>query len=147
LPPAALPLAALLLAATAGEASAGGARLQVFFAADFKDQAYQQAVYQKVAGSWRRPDRQPEAGSKAVVIAVIQKDGKAPEPSLHHPSGSQVWDDAAVAAVRNASPFPPLPKTYAPAGVEVHFHFESVDEGGPAARRTAREGPAGTARP
>lgn len=111
----------------AGAVLAAGARLQVFFAADFKDQAYQQAVYQKVAAAWKRPPKNPRAGNKTVVIAVIQRDGKAPEPRLHHHSGTEAWDTAALDAVKNAASFPPLPRTYAPASVEVHFHFEYVE--------------------
>ena len=108
-------------------ALAAGARLQVFFPADFKDQAYQQQVYQKVAGAWRRPAGHPKAGGKSVVIATILRDGKAPEVRLHHPSGSQAWDEAALAALRTAQPFAPLPKSAPRTSVEVHFHFEYAE--------------------
>ncbi|MGH9750491.1 MAG: energy transducer TonB [Candidatus Polarisedimenticolia bacterium] len=117
---AALAAAALL----AGAAVAGGARLQVFFAADFKDQDYQQVVYKRAGAAWRQPAAHPKAGSKSVVMATILRDGTAPGPRLHHPSGSKAWDDAALAAVGRAQPFGPLPKGYAPSSVEVHFHFE-----------------------
>jgi len=100
-------------------------QLKVFFAADFKDTLYQQKTYKKVALSWRRPADTPRPGSKAVVIAVIQKDGSIPEPVLHYRSGSDTWDAAALDAVRKAAPFDPLPKGYARPSVEVHFHFES----------------------
>ena len=106
---------------------AAGASLQVFFPADFKDQAYQQTVYQKVAGAWRRPAGHPKAGGKSVVIATILRDGKAPEVRLHHRSGSQAWDEAALAALEAARPFAPLPKSYTPTAVEVHFHFEYAE--------------------
>jgi TonB family protein len=117
-------VAAIAAALSIGVATAGGARLQVFFAADFKDQAYQQAVYKKAGAAWRQPAAHPKAGSKSVVIATILRDGTAPGPRLHHPSGSKEWDDAALAAVGRAQPFGPLPKGYAPSSVEVHFHFE-----------------------
>jgi protein TonB len=106
---------------------AGGARLQVFFPADFSDQAYQQKVYGKVAGSWRAPAEHPKAGGKSVVIATIVRDGTAPDVRLHHRSGSKAWDEAALATLHRARPFAPLPKRYSPASVEVHFHFEYAE--------------------
>jgi periplasmic protein TonB len=104
--------------------AAAAPQLKVFFAADFKDAVYQKKTYDKVASSWRRPPTTPTPGAKAVVIAVIQKDGAAPEPALHFKSGSDAWDAAALEAVRKAAPFEPLPKGYPRPSVEVHFHFE-----------------------
>jgi len=104
-------------------ATAGTPRLQVFFAADFTDVPYQQGVYKKVAGTWQWPAETPKPGSKAVVIVTIRKDGAVSAPALHMQSGSDLWDAAALEAVRKASPFDPLPKAYRPPSVEVHFHF------------------------
>jgi TonB family protein len=123
-----LAAAAVVLLAGWGAALAGGARLQAFFAADFKDQAYQQKVYQEVAAAWVRPARHPKSGGKTVVIAVIRRDGSAPGARIHHASGVAAWDAAALRAVETAAPFPPLPKSYAGASVEVHFHFEWVEQ-------------------
>jgi protein TonB len=108
----------------AGTVLAAGPRMQVFFPPDFPDVKYQQAVFQKVLDNWKVPGETPKSGSKAVVIAVIRKDGSAPSPRLHHRSGSEAWDASGLEAVRKASPFAPLPKNYPPAAVEVHFHFE-----------------------
>jgi outer membrane biosynthesis protein TonB len=101
----------------------GSPRLQVFFAADFTDIPYQQGVYKKVAGTWHWPSETPKPGSKAVVIATIRRDGSTSQPALHMKSGSDAWDSAALEAVRQASPFEPLPVSYRPPSVEVHFHF------------------------
>ena len=118
--------AAWLVAGMAGGPGlpAAAPQLKVYFAADFKDPVYQKKVYTKVASAWKRPASTPKPGSKAVVIAVIQRDGKAPGPTLHLSSGSDAWDAAATEAVKKASPFEPLPKTYTRPTVEVHFHFE-----------------------
>ncbi len=115
-------VAALLLAIH--PAIAGTPRLQIYFASDFTDVAYQQRVYRKVAAAWKWPPQAPKPGDKAVVIATIRKDGAAPGPMLHMKSGSDAWDAAALAAVRSAAPFDPLPKSYPHPSVEVHFHFE-----------------------
>lgn len=116
-------LALTLCALAALPALAGTPRLQIFFSADFTDVPYQQGVYKKVAASWRWPAETPKPGSKAVVIATIRKDGTVSAPALHMKSGSDLWDSAALEAVRKASPFDPLPKAYSRPSVEVHFHF------------------------
>ena len=97
--------------------------LQVYFAADFKDQAYQSKVFKKVAGSWSMPAETPKPGGKAVVVVTIQRGGEPSGTRLHHRSGSDAWDAAAIQALSKAAPFDPLPKSYAPDSVEVHFHF------------------------
>jgi outer membrane biosynthesis protein TonB len=99
-------------------------RLQAFFASDFADQPYQQKAYAKVAATWKRPSVLPKAGAKAVVVTTISSDGSTAPPMLHMKSGSEPWDAAALLAVKAASPFDPLPKSYPRASVEVHFHFE-----------------------
>lgn len=98
-------------------------RLQVFFASDFSDQEYQKKAYSRVASLWVMPSDLPPEGSKAVVIVVILRDGKGADVRLNYESGSQAWDDAAVAAVKSAIPFEPLPRGYGRDSVEVHFHF------------------------
>ncbi len=108
----------------AGALIAGTPGLKVYFAPAFKDQAYQQAAFKKVAAAWKRPATAPGPGRKSVVIADIQKDGTCPPPRLHLASGSDAWDAAALEAIRKASPFDPLPSGYKGASVEAHFHFE-----------------------
>lgn len=123
--PRVLILAALLVFMSSPALAAPAApQLKVYFAADFKDTVYQQKTYRKVASSWRQPADTPDPGKKAVVIAVIRKDGSIPEPVLHYRSGSEAWDAAALEAVRKAAPFDTLPKSYPRPTVEVHFHFE-----------------------
>jgi outer membrane biosynthesis protein TonB len=111
-------------AATTPGAKSCAPRLQAYFAADFKDTDYQKKAFQKIASAWKRPKESPEAGAKTVVITSIAAGGAASAPVLHMKSGSDGWDSAALAAVKAAAPFDPLPKSYAHPSVEVHFHFE-----------------------
>jgi len=115
---------AVVLAGLTVLAAAGTPSLKVYFASDFEDQAYQQKAYAKAAGSWKMPGEFPEAGSKAVVITTILKDGALGETKIHYKSGSEAWDAAALAAIKAAAPFDPLPDSYPQPSVEVHFHFE-----------------------
>jgi len=111
-------------AATTPGAKSCSPRLQAYFASDFKDADYQKKAFQKIAAAWKRPKESPAAGAKAVVITSIAASGAASAPVLHMKSGSDGWDAAALAAVKAAVPFDPLPKSYAHPSVEVHFHFE-----------------------
>ncbi len=101
--------------------------LQVYFAADFKDQAYQSKVFKKVAGSWSMPAETPKPGGKTVVVVTIRRSGETSGTRLHHRSGSDAWDVAALQALSKAAPFDPLPKSYTPDSVEVHFHFACAE--------------------
>jgi protein TonB len=121
--PALLPLAAAvaLFAAPAG----ASADLQVYFQSTLASASYQQAVFGKLARAWKQPARKklPAPGKKAVVQAVIGRDGKLISSTLSMASGAKAWDAAALAAVRRAAPFPPLPAAHPGPSVEVHFHF------------------------
>jgi protein TonB len=105
------------------DAAQAAPRLQVFFASDFTDHEYQKKAYTKVASLWVMPSEMPPEGNKAVVIVVILRDGKGADVRLNYESGSKAWDDAAVAAVKSAIPFEPLPEGYRRDSVEAHFHF------------------------
>ena len=70
---------------------------------------------------------QSEFGSaNRVLIALIARDGKLQGLRDHLMTGNKPWDNAAIAAVKAAAPFAPLPKTYAYPTLEVHFHFEAA---------------------
>jgi len=120
----AVPALALLLVATA--VFAGKPSLRVFFASQFKDVPYQKAAVDKVHKAWRPPVDMPKEGSKTVVIVTILRDGTVLDSKLHHKSGSDKWDAAAVAAAKAAAPFGELPKSYYGNSVEAHFHFDVV---------------------
>lgn len=115
-----LVLSALALTA----AVAGTPGLKVFFSSDFTDRAYQQKAFDKASKSWKMPSETPEPGSKSVVVTTIMKDGNVAEARLHHKSGSEAWDKAALEAIQGIKAFDPLPRKYPRPSVEAHFHFE-----------------------
>lgn len=119
-------VAALALAPVA--LAAGSPQLQAFFQSELKSADYQQKVYSRVAGKWRQPGAKgtPALGKKTVVQAVIGRDGKLVSAVVSMPSGSKAWDDAALAAVKKAAPFPPLPDSYALSTLDAHFHVAWV---------------------
>ena len=118
-------LAAMMaLSASPYPALAGTPDLKTYPSSDFTDQPYLQKMHKKVGATWKRPAEPPKAGSKAVVIVTILRDGSLLETKLHMKSGSEAWDASALDAVKRSAPFDPLPKSYPRTSVEVHFHFE-----------------------
>ena len=102
---------------------AGHPQLQVYFQTNLTDARYQKQAFDKVAKTFVVPKASPPAGSLAVVRAVIGLDGKLLSATLGTASGSAAWDNAALAAVKRAAPFPPLPKDLGAPSAEAHFHF------------------------
>jgi protein TonB len=118
-------LAFLLAAMAAGPAlAAGRPSLNAYFQSNLKDTAYQKKTFDRVAKAWKTPaaSQIPEVGKKTVVQAVIAKDGKLVSAVVSMSSGKKGWDSAALAAVRSAAPFDPLPGSFRASTVEVHFH-------------------------
>ncbi len=102
-----------------------GGRFNAYFTPAFTDAAYQKEAAAKVLKAWKLPAAAPK-GKKTVLIALIAKDGKLAGLRDHLMTGSKPWDDAAIAAVKNAAPFAPLPKSWEFPTMEVHFHFEAT---------------------
>ncbi len=75
-----------------------------------------------MAKAWKQPRRPPATGKKAVVRALLDSGGGLLDAAVSMESGSQQWDAAALAAVKKAAPFGPLPKGYPQETLEVHFH-------------------------
>ncbi len=96
--------------------------LQCYFQTTLKDAAYQRKVFDKVSARWKPPREKPEVGKKAVVQAVLRKDGTLESAVVSMESGAKAWDDAALQAVKRAAPFPALPKDFAQDTVQAHFH-------------------------
>lgn len=102
-------------------------RFQAYFTPAFTDAAYQKEAAAKILKAWK-PAAGAPVGKKTVLIALIAKDGKLAGLRDHMTTGFKPWDDAAVAAVKNSAPFPPLPASWAFPTMEVHFHFEAASK-------------------
>src|SRR5512132_1138046 len=119
----------ILLVVAAGSAfAAGRASLNVYFQSNLKNTAYQNRTFEKAVKAWRAPEASqvPDVGRKTVVQAVIAKDGKLISAAVSMSSGKKGWDAAALATVKSAAPFDPLPESYGASTIEVHFHVSVV---------------------
>jgi protein TonB len=100
-----------------------GGRFTAYFTPAFTDAAYQKEASAKVLKAWK-PVAGAPVGKKTVLIAQIAKDGTLSGLRDNLMTGYKPWDDAAIAAVKKAAPFAPLPKEWGFPTMEVHFHFE-----------------------
>jgi TonB family protein len=68
-------------------------------------------IRERIRATWIYPPAAGKAGVEGVVGLVIEiaKDGTLLDVRLKTPSGSEVLDQAALAAVRASAPFPPVP--------------------------------------
>jgi periplasmic protein TonB len=118
-------LSVLLTAAVASPAGKVVPRFTAYFTSAFTDAAYQKVAADRVLKAWK-PVAGAPVGKKTVLIALIAQDGTLQGLRDNGTTGYKPWDDAAVEAVKKAAPFPPLPKSWAYATLEVHFHFEAA---------------------
>ncbi len=77
---------------------------------DFTYGYYVDQLLAMIGGRWTRPrvDGQPET----LLFFRIQRDGRVTDLALAETSGLRVFDDAAMRAVQEAAPLPPLPASY-----------------------------------
>jgi protein TonB len=96
-------------------------------ASDFPHAWYVRQVIQKVEAEWKRQNRLSEPRQRPLLLFEIQRDGSIKLPTLKESSGNPVYDQAALRAVVDASPFPPLPQDWArPAlGLELRFFLSN----------------------
>jgi len=69
--------------------------------------------------------RSRQAGT-VMVRFTVRPDGSLVSRTIERSSGSKVLDDAAVAALDRAAPFPPMPQDVAQGPIEVSVPFEFV---------------------
>ena len=118
--------AALALCVPVAALAAGRPSLNVYFQSTLADQAYQKKTFDRVAKTWKTPKKTPAVGAKTVVQAVIAKDGRLASATVSMSSGVKEWDDAALAMVKRAAPYDPLPAGYEYPSLEAHFHVSVV---------------------
>lgn len=81
---------------------------------EFKYWAYLQKMKQKIELVWEYPEyaRSRGIGGSLKIHFSIDKTGKIETINLVSSSGVKILDDAAIKALKDASPFPPFPETW-----------------------------------
>jgi protein TonB len=91
---------------------------------DFPFTYYLRQLQNKITEKWQPPRGASVGGEKAIVLFEIDREGQIKEPSVERSSGNAIYDQSAVRAVLDASPFPPLPQGFPGRSLRVHFGFE-----------------------
>lgn len=95
---------------------------------DFPFAWYLRTIQTKITERWAPPPGSRE-GHHVVVVFEIGRDGRASNVALERPSGNVAYDLAALRAVADASPFPPLPAEFKEPLLRVHLGFHYTDRG------------------
>jgi TonB family protein len=93
-------------------------------ASDFPFTYYLRLIQSKIGERWTPPRAAAAGGERVVVLFEIQRDGQIREPTVERTSGNALYDQSALRAVTEASPFPPLPPEFKASSLRVHFGFE-----------------------
>jgi protein TonB len=91
---------------------------------DFPFTYYLRQLQAKISERWAPPRGQVAGGERVIVLFEIGRDGQIKEPAVERSSGNAIYDQSALRAVMEASPFPPLPPEFKAASLKVHFGFE-----------------------
>jgi protein TonB len=97
---------------------------------DFPHAWYLRQVLQKVEERWQRQGHTTEPQDKPLILVEIQRDGSIRPPRIEKTSGNAFYDQAALRAIADASPFPPLPQEWSRSSLRVMFRFELTPERG-----------------
>ena len=119
--PASRPSVAALGQATGSVSGQGSLTLDV---TDFPYAWYLRQVLQKVEERWQTQNRSSEPAQKPRIYVEIRRDGSIVPPRIEQSSGSSFYDRAALRAITEASPFPPLPADWANPSLRVLFNFD-----------------------
>ena len=91
---------------------------------EFPFPGYLDRMVNKIAQSWKQtPNRQPLA---ATVYFRVERSGRVSGIEVEQSSGSFLFDQAAIRAVDDASPLPPLPDGYTGDYLGVYFDFNEA---------------------
>jgi TonB family protein len=95
---------------------------------DFPFAWYLRVIERKIQDSWRQPAGSHE-GQEAVAIFEITPDGRVRRVAIEKTSGDPLYDQAALRAIMEANPFPPLPTEFKEPPLRVHLGFAVRNRG------------------
>ncbi len=89
-------------------------------AADFPFAWYLRQVQGKISERW---EGQARDGTQPQVVFEIGRDGKVRGLAVEKTSGNPLYDQAALRAITDATPFPPLPEEFRETFLRIHLGF------------------------
>src|SRR5262249_29641243 len=73
---------------------------------------------------WQHQNQLNEPSQRPRVLFEIQRDGSIRPPRIGQTSGNALYDQAALRAIVEASPFPPLPREWPKPSLTVEMTFQ-----------------------
>jgi protein TonB len=90
---------------------------------DFPFAYYISTMKRKIAAFWRVPASSSGQSKYCRVYFRVGRGGSIQSPAIETPSGDFLFDQAALRAVTQANPLPPLPQGFQDQYLGVHFSF------------------------
>jgi periplasmic protein TonB len=109
------------------DGSPQGAGPMTLDAGDFPFAWYLRSVQAKITERW---SGKAIPGQQPVAAFEINRDGRVSGLVIEKPSGNPYYDQAALRAITEAAPFPPLPPEFAGPVLRVHLGFNFSAERG-----------------
>lgn len=120
--PAPPPPAATPGATTAADVPAGGTGVTGIEGGDFPYTLYIENMKRLIGAHWFRP--QIAGAVTTTIYFVVSRDGTIREGKIETASGNGAFDRAALRAILESSPLPPLPFAYSGTYIGVHLTFK-----------------------
>ncbi|MBI4374825.1 MAG: TonB C-terminal domain-containing protein [Elusimicrobia bacterium] len=110
-------------ASPGGEAGAGGADV----ATDMPNFPYPWYISQVRANLWNQwSARMPRLQGESVVVFTVLPNGALVDLRIETSSGDSAFDLAALSAVQDAAPFPPLPRGFQEPFLKIHVTLKAL---------------------
>lgn len=98
---------------------------------DFRFAYYLEAIRERIGYNWAPPTVVASpAGTVATVYFKIARDGQVSDEKIEKTSNQEIFDRAALRAVKLSDPLPPLPAGFKGKWLGVHFEFQHTQEKG-----------------
>ena len=97
---------------------------------DSRMSEYYSLVWAKIKEAWTLPDTLPRENLdlETVIIILIDRDGRIQKAWFEKQSGSPLYDQMAMRAIKKAGPLPPIPRELGESSLEVGIRFIDEDE-------------------
>lgn len=86
---------------------------------------YYSLVWAKIKEAWTIPENlvREKIDLEAVIVIVIERDGRVQRSWFERRSGNDLYDQMAMRAIKKADPLPPIPRELGESSMEVGLRF------------------------
>jgi len=91
---------------------------------DMRLRAYYNSIWQRIKEEWILPESLlEEVRAVPVIVIKVQRDGSILESWFEQKSGSTIYDEYAMRAIKKANPLPPFPQELEEEVLEIGIRF------------------------